>query len=39
MTEPKKNRPSAERILRVLADLYADQMGVRVVVEVADEDT
>lgn len=38
MTESKKNTPSADRLLCVLAELYADQMGVRVVVEVSEDE-
>lgn len=32
------NKPSAERILRLLADLYADQCGVKVTVEIVEKE-
>jgi len=30
------NTPTAERLLRLLADLYADQCGVKVTVEIVE---
>ena len=33
-----KNCPSAERLLSILIDLYADQMGVKVEYEIRDEE-
>lgn len=30
------NAPTAERLLRLLADLYADQCGVKVTVEIVE---
>lgn len=35
MTENRP--PSAERILSILADLYADQMGVKVKYQIVEE--
>lgn len=32
------NTPTAERLLSLLADLYADQMGVKVKYEIAEGD-
>jgi hypothetical protein len=32
------NTPTAERLLRLLADLYADQCGVKVTVEIVEGD-
>lgn len=33
----KNTPPSAERILSILADLYADQMGVKVKYQIVEE--
>lgn len=32
------NPPSAERILSILADLYADQMGVEIKYKIVDKE-
>lgn len=34
----KNTQPTAERILSILADLYADQMGVKVKYQIVDSE-